>query len=131
MKMESAIWMNKDASSRYIKENRARLNISQIELAKRIGVSPNTVYLWERGTNLPNKSARMALESEFSKKFVKGASKKKQGERKDLPKVTNPVPKMPPRRETEEEIKVELSAWMLFAIVVVSVAAIAVFAMQA
>jgi transcriptional regulator with XRE-family HTH domain len=125
MKMESAIWMNKDASSRYIKENRARLNISQIELAKRIGVAPNTVYLWERGTNLPNKSARMALESEFSKKFVKGASKKKQGQR------TNPVPKMPPRRETEEEIKVELSAWMLFAIVVVSVAAIAVFAMQA
>ncbi|MGA1190320.1 MAG: helix-turn-helix domain-containing protein [Pseudomonadales bacterium] len=131
MKMESAIWMNKDASSRYIKENRARLNISQIELAKRIGVAPNTVYLWERGTNLPNKSARLALESEFSKKFVKGVSKKKQGERKDLPKVANPVPKMPPRRETEEEIKVELSAWMLFAIVVVSVAAIAVFAMQA
>ncbi len=129
--MESAIWMNKDASSRYIKENRARLNISQIELAKRLGVASNTVYLWERGTNLPNKSARLALESEFSKKFVKGASKKKQGERKDLPKVTNPVPKMPPRRETEEEIKVELSAWMLFAIVVVSVAAIAVFAMQA
>jgi DNA-binding XRE family transcriptional regulator len=129
--MEDAIWMNKSASARYIKENRARLNITQVELARRIGVSSNTVYLWERGTNLPNKSARMALESEFSKKFVKSASKKKQGERKDLPKVTNPVPKMPPRRETEEQIKVELSAWMLFAIVVVSVAAVAVFAMQA
>lgn len=125
--MEKAIWMNKDASSRYIKENRARLNISQIELAKRLGVAPNTVYLWERGTNLPNKSARLALESEFSKKFVKGESKKKQGERNDLSKVTNPVPKMPPRRETVEEITVEANGWMMGLIVFVAIVALLVY----
>ena len=129
--MKDAIWMNKDASARYIKENRARLNISQVELAKRVGVSPNTVYLWERGTNMPNKSARLALEAEFSKKFVKSASKKKQGQKTDLPKVTNPVPVMPPNRKTEEEVTVQMSAWMLFAIVVIAATSLAIFLLDA
>lgn len=129
--MKDAIWMNKAASASYIKENRTRLGLTQIALAERIGVSNNVVYMWEAGNNMPSATNRLALESEFSKKFVKGASKQKQGKRNDLPQVKNPVPVMPPNRKREEEITVEMSAWMLFAIVVISVAALAIFAIQA
>ena len=85
--MEDAIWMNKAASARYIKENRTRLGITQVELADRVGVSRNVVYMWEAGNNMPCATNRKALESEFSKKFVKHASRQKQGKRNDLPKL--------------------------------------------
>ena len=129
--MEDAIWMNKAASARYIKENRTRLGISQVELADRVGVSRNVVYMWEAGNNMPSATNRKALEAEFSKKFVKGASKQKQGKRNDLPQVKNPVPVMPPNRKTEEEMTVEISAWMLFAIVVIAVTSLAIFLLEA
>ncbi len=45
-----------------LKQRRKALGLSQIDLAKRIGVSLMTVQLWERGVGNPNKENQEKLE---------------------------------------------------------------------
>jgi len=44
-----------------IKDLREALDLSQFEMAQRIGVTPMTVSRWERGISVPSPLAKMAL----------------------------------------------------------------------
>jgi len=45
-----------------LKERRRALGLSQIDLARKIGVSLMTIQLWERGVGNPNKGNQEKLE---------------------------------------------------------------------
>lgn len=46
-----------------LKQRRLNLKLSQMDLAKEVGVSLPTIQLWERGISSPNESNRQILES--------------------------------------------------------------------
>ena len=48
-----------------LKEARKEKNISQIDLAAKLGVSVYTVQLWERGVSTPNEENQRKLEEFF------------------------------------------------------------------
>ena len=54
---------------------RAKLNLSQEQLAKQLNVSFSTINRWENKKNIPNKRFRYLLDSLF-KKCTQGVSKK-------------------------------------------------------
>jgi putative transcriptional regulator len=54
-----------DCRPEQIKEIRKRLNLSQEELAKKLGVSFSSVNRWENGQTKPSKLARHQLELLF------------------------------------------------------------------
>jgi len=45
-----------------VKQLRQRLGLSRDALARKLGVSPKTVYLWEKGKNKPSPMAQQKLE---------------------------------------------------------------------
>ena len=53
--------MNQEKIGMFISENRKKQNLTQEELAEKIGVSKNAVSKWERGLNLPDASIMQEL----------------------------------------------------------------------
>jgi len=49
-----------------IKKNRTAMNLSQKDLAEKLGVPTNTVYKWEKGLLNPSKKNLERLEAVFS-----------------------------------------------------------------
>lgn len=54
--MKRGIMMNQDKIGKFIAECRKDKNLTQEQLAEKIGVSKNAVSKWERGLNLPDAS---------------------------------------------------------------------------
>lgn len=57
-----------------LKKRRLALGLSQMDLAKKVGVSLLTIQLWERGVSEPNDKNKEILES-----VLKTLEKKKEG----------------------------------------------------
>lgn len=57
-----------------LKQIRKSLGLSQMDLAKKVGVSLLTIQLWERGVSEPNDKNKEILES-----VLKTLEKKKEG----------------------------------------------------
>lgn len=57
-----------------LKQIRKSLRLSQMDLAKKVGVSLLTIQLWERGVSEPNDKNKEILES-----VLKTLEKKKEG----------------------------------------------------
>lgn len=53
--------MNQEKIGMFISENRKKQNLTQEELAEKLGVSKNAVSKWERGLNLPDASIMQEL----------------------------------------------------------------------
>jgi transcriptional regulator with XRE-family HTH domain len=54
--------MSKRSWAQRILRLRTRLNLTQVELAARLGVAPNTIALWERDHYTPQKLIQPAIE---------------------------------------------------------------------
>jgi transcriptional regulator with XRE-family HTH domain len=53
--------MNQEKIGKFISEKRKEKNLTQAQLAEKIGVSVNAVSKWERGLNLPDASIMLEL----------------------------------------------------------------------
>lgn len=75
-----------------LKELRRMLNLTQIELAKKVGVSMMTLQLWERGAMSPS--------PENKEKLYRVLKELKDGKRnKGIPDMINASPPFPKRKE--------------------------------
>lgn len=53
--------MNQEKIGKFISEKRKGKNLTQAQLAEKIGISVNAVSKWERGLNLPDASIMIEL----------------------------------------------------------------------
>lgn len=53
--------MNQEKIGKFISQNRKEKNLTQAQLAEKLGVSVNAVSKWERGLNLPDASIMLEL----------------------------------------------------------------------
>jgi DNA-binding transcriptional regulator YiaG len=56
-----------DELAKWIKAQRIRLNLSQIEAAAQLGIAVRTLQNWEAGTTFPSPKHRRALERFLAK----------------------------------------------------------------
>ena len=77
-------------SARSVKAQRQRLGLSALDYGKLVGVSPLTIYNWERGSTKPRQAQLAALVA------VRGI-----GKREALAKLAELTPKKKPRRKTK------------------------------